>query len=38
MQIEVADDESEDQAVKRYMKCVVQSGVINKVQMLSGSR
>lgn len=33
VQVELADDETEDQAVKRYMKCVVQSGVINKVHM-----
>jgi len=32
VEIEVADDETEDQAVKRYMKCVVQSGVINKLR------
>lgn len=31
VQINVADDESEDQAVRRYMRAVVQSGVLNKV-------
>jgi hypothetical protein len=28
----VGDTETEDQAVRRYMRAVVQSGVINKVQ------
>lgn len=28
----VAETETEDQAVKRYMRAVVQSGVINKVR------
>lgn len=32
VEVEVADDETEDQAVKRYMKAVVQSGVINKLR------
>ena len=32
LQINVAEDESEDQAVRRYMRAVVQSGVINKVR------
>jgi len=32
VEIEVADDETEDQAVKRYMKSVVQSGVLNKLR------
>jgi hypothetical protein len=29
--VNVAETETEDQAVKRYMRAVVQSGVINKV-------
>ena len=28
----VAETETEDQAVKRYMRAVVQSGVLNKVR------
>lgn len=31
LQVNVAETETEDQAVKRYMRAVVQSGVINKV-------
>lgn len=31
-QVNVADTETEDQAVRRYMKAVVQSGVLNKVR------
>lgn len=31
-QVEIAEDEPEDVAVRRYMKAVMQSGVINKVR------
>lgn len=31
LQVNVAETETEDQAVKRYMRAVLQSGVINKV-------
>jgi ribosomal protein S21 len=30
--VEIAEDEPEDVAVRRYMKAVMQSGVINKVR------
>ncbi len=30
-QVQVGEDEPEDIAVRRFMKCVVQSGVINNV-------
>lgn len=33
LQVNVADTETEDQAVRRYMRAVVQSGVINKVRL-----
>jgi hypothetical protein len=32
LQVEIAEDEPEDVAVRRYMKAVMQSGVINKVR------
>jgi len=32
MQVEIAEEEPEDVAVRRYMKAVMQSGVINKVR------
>jgi hypothetical protein len=31
VQVNVAETETEDQAVKRYMRAVLQSGVLNKV-------
>ncbi len=36
-QVNVADTETEDQAVRRYMRAVVQSGVINKVCRAPGA-
>lgn len=35
LQVNVAETETEDQAVKRYMRAVLQSGVINKVCLLA---
>jgi hypothetical protein len=36
-QVEIAEEEPEDVAVRRYMKAVMQSGVINKVRASPGS-
>jgi hypothetical protein len=33
-QVQVGEDEPEDTAVRRFMKSVVQSGVINKVRRM----